>query len=345
MQFLILLSLLFFANTTNALVYFQVDSENYSEAFVYKDSNAAFRQPGEKLYSHMRVEAGVFLKGFSIGYLDRLDAIATFSKDAALLYAQSTNNSDEIDERVFNVKLNANRVRTQGLTASFKDRVSIIDYKVTLDLGKTTQLLYGSLKGQMDYRDDDLSGTAQLDYYYDTDLVYNRRNAPPEGFAVGLSLSFSLNFEDSTHKLKIKDAFYQAHWDKAPHTIANLNTERIGGTDENGKFIIRPLGSGKESFRELTQRLPARFYLENSWQAIDSFSGLFHLDYIIDSIWPKAGIGYQYGNHKFEWLYGIEDISLGFNHHWKDNYGLKIQMDNLNYEEAHRINLSIYLTI
>lgn len=250
------------------------ESYNFSESFYIQDlidDNPSSVRDGRVIYSQSRFTAGYEfpineIAGFSLAYLYRRDALLIHSQGAADIYYLTANESEAADES-FKADLDITTFDAEGISVSYRLNLGLdtgafhVDHLgITLDIAKTNHLFYATLRSNVDYKNKEISGNADLDYYYYTDPIYDRDVSPTQGLFYGVSADFSIETSTTRHEVDIRDIYNLSVWKDAPHTKSQLNTQRIAGTREDGTLEIMPLGSGKESYKSLYLKLAPRVF-------------------------------------------------------------------------------------
>ncbi|CAA0092240.1 Uncharacterised protein [BD1-7 clade bacterium] len=328
--------------------FLSLESENYSDAFsvvdIYNDTPRSINN-GSIIYTHSRAEAGLsFFEWFSIAALGRFDGVANHSFDAAYIYYTNFKSDRELEERVYDYSIDTEIVSSVGASFAVFHKINAFFLKATFDVGEAKNLTSGNLAGNLEVEDGVLQGQANLDYYYKNDVIFKRENESPRGLAYGLSFEFGFNSSISEHLLSIQDAFYVVQWDAAPHTRAQLDTDRIAGTNAEGKLVVRPLASGIENNPAYTQRLPVRWYLANTIAIYDHWV-ILNVNYIANQAWPSLGYQWRIDDHKISLRYSTQDKSIAFDHQWSDAIAYGFALDNVQIDRAHRLNFHLNLKL
>lgn len=96
----------------------------------------------------------------------------------------------------------------------------------------------------------------QLDYFYDENLVYNRRNAisgAGGGYSIDIGLQYILS-NSVTAEILFRDILGRIYWRNVPYTIAGA-TSNVKDYDEDGYQIYHPTISGWEIYKDFTQKV------------------------------------------------------------------------------------------
>ncbi len=337
---------IFLGAFARAEFYLNSSADLYSNSFYIRDLKndkpGAFKQSEEQgiSYGHTRFESGWRNKHFSIAYLDRKDLVLDYSRDAALIYFFENTKQDNIPERVYDYELSVNNSNAKGFALGYFNAFQDLNYKLQLDLAETTDLYDGDIQGKLDFQGDTLNGDAEIEYYYHRDLIFEREVKPSEGVMTALHIDLSYALEKSTHTLQLRDLYSLTRWESAPYSLINIDSNRVGERDENGKLEIRPLGSGIEDFRDHKQRLPMRAYLENSFSHNEN-SVLLNVNYKSSELWPQ--FGYLWKQKEVSGLISPKDKSIKLKHRLSQHFEYSLDLDNLNLKRAQRINLSFEL--
>lgn len=317
-------------------------SENYSQALRIYDlvkESATSISDGKLIYSHNRAEVGASYLGLGLAYLRRLDGVVYHSQDAALIYYYEKQDVSDIEQRNYTYELDVNALASEGITLSYQyafDQGAWV--KFSLDLAATDYLTDGLLDGDLNYGDEALSATAEVEYVYERDVLFDREVKAAEGRLAAFSLNMGFNTSSTRHELKIDDLYHKVRWEGAPYTRLTANSDRVGSISSTGKLEIRPLGAGVEGFRDVDQKLDARYYILNAWN-LSSGALLFDINHIAEKWWPKLGYAFNLGDQVLSLKYSTTDEAVEVSYCWAQNVKLSFAIDDINYKEAHRFNL------
>lgn len=341
--FLFIVSLI--GPTTSALAesrgWFSVQTDNYSDAIPIDDlrfDRPSSHRKGDHLYSFTQWQVGIHPKKWlAFGYKQRLDLYANHSSDTALIYYASAQKKD-VEERDYTYQLDGYVQRTKGVFAYISLDWEAFSTRFTLECGETTGLTKVDIDGDLTYDNDQINGTALLDYYYERDVLYDRKVTPASGQYYSLSFEGTYRSDFGLHKVDIQDWINETVWKDAPYTAVSMNTDRVADRDDDGHITIRPLGSGIETYEDLSVSLPTRinFYNELNFDADYSpilgsrfFNGRYY-PYLGSKLGTGVGVTYQ-----------IRTRSVGLKYDASKIVQYQIEMDTLQYKDAHRINLAL----
>lgn len=258
--------------------YIGFNTENYSESFsivdLYRDHPSSLSK-GSTIYSHSELNVSYHLRmeeaqkhSYFLGYFKRYDLQVEHSYDAARLYYLSRHpNKNESISLDLSMKFNA--LSSQGLRLGYQwDFNESARWLLYADIGQSDRLMSAKVSGNLEQNQrgsstaQSLSGDISLDYYYRNDPLYSRKVRPSIGQMLALSTQLDLSFDVSKHRFLFKDLYFSTRWPSAPHTENQINTQKVQKR-EDGSLNIRPLGSGKEDFKSLNQKLLTRIYTQH----------------------------------------------------------------------------------
>lgn len=241
--------------------YLQLDSFIFSEPVSIKhaldDSRYAdndYKSGGRNQYASLWIETGVRKGNWHSAVLYRESYRYRFSKDTADLY-NSLNNTHTVDAgRLYQVDLNVERFRAQGIRLAY-DWMPAEGIQIQFggSYFQASHLLSGSLTGTaMANSSNDYDYQATVDYAYDKDILFGRSpvNAP-HGSGVSLDLSGSWTINDRLSvSARVKDVYGRIRWRSAPASVGSLtsNTKTIGS---DGFVVINPAIQGTHTIRDV----------------------------------------------------------------------------------------------
>jgi len=347
---------LFISLNSQAGIYFTLSSKNYTESFRVHDliqEKATHHQAGKLIYSNNRLELGyqhsfhldqsAFKHSLALGYLKRADGIIQHSKDSALIYYYEKQEDPDIPEREYRYKLAMSSAVSEGVSIGYQvDYDNFLSAGLSLDTGDTDYLIDGEINGLLNYQNEQLNAEANIHYFYSKDTLFNRRNKRPEGKLHALNLFITLKPHWGQHSLSIQDAYHQIEWPDAPFTIAHANSDRVGGTDSNGKLIIRPFGSGIESHKTLKQKHKARYYFNNSFKlAHENQQALVNLHQHHKHYWLELGYQHNFNTQSAQIIYSVRDKAFKLGYDFNQQFSVLLGMDHWHYKKAQRLNLNL----
>lgn len=349
MAFKIILSclLLVLSCIASADVFMSLSSENFSESFRISDlvkEEAEDIDRGELIYSHSRFELGGSYNGVGMAYLRRLDGVILHSFDAALIYYYDKRDTQNIPNRDYRYSLDINSVASEGATFFYTYHADDFFIKFNLDIATSDYHYDGLADGIINWQDDTLSATADIEWTYERDVIFDRNVKPAKGELMAGGIVMGGKSKWARHRLVIADVYHNITWKSAPYTRVEANSERIGGYTADGKLKIRPLGSGVDGFRDVKQSFKPRYYLENDINI--TFGGLLvDLDYVVGQWWPKLGLRIGNETHSAKIKYSTADKSLLLAYGYNKNIEVGVQMDDWSYKKARRFNLNLGLRL
>ena len=323
-------------------IHFELISDSYSEGValhqLINDLEGEAPSSGEVAFTHNQIELGWQQGQWSLGWLARYDYFIEFNGDTLEL-AYLGENDLPIPERQYQVRLQANHLRAQGLwlAQSFRWR-DRLQGEWRLNVLKADQNIDGALEGSVQAEASVYDAELYLDYAYTEDKLLRRPEdaADGEGYAIDVSLHWRFN-EDFSLSFTAQDLFSEIRWSDASYTQARVNTNNVS-YDADGQIDARPLVSGIESFRQESQRLPKRVSLSLQ-QRINADWGVQYEWYRYDEYdFPRTRLVRHWGDKRLSVEYDWRAQSVGLN--WRDrHWQLGFTSDDSNIKKASRVAL------
>jgi hypothetical protein len=316
-----------------------ISSNSYSDAFtiidLYKDDPTSL-QPGGVIYSFNQWVLGhKFHTNISAGVHAGFDFYAQHSDIAAKIYAQK-----KVSLGQHSYTLIANAQRTNGLFVAFDYKDSVFESQIMLEAGQATELTSVELTGDLLYEENALSGTANIDYFYEKDALYDRElESISKGTYFSMSATLIYRSRLGKHSLHMQDIVNQTQWHSAPYTYVKLNTNRISSIDDNGVITVRPLGSGLETYKSMTQRFPAKINFSNHLYATKNQNFIIGLQSIQSHSWPY--IGWEYSPSNFEAIYHYKEHSVSVAHRVNSFISYNINSDHIDKNKIQRFQIGV----
>lgn len=283
-------------------------SENVSIDAWMNDLHTQDTAPGEYALTRNFSEIGFAIGQMSLAGFARRDYLLHFSQDTFDLVYQDKNDLPFDPNRDYLIDLEVSHVLTKGFKVGYDIRPFWgLKSRIEFNIFDAEEVLFGSLKGFLNSTDGKINGDLLLDYNYTEDVILDRPVTPP---AFGRGRSIDLEFwwqpfeQISTHIL-MEDLYSAIDWSHTPYTQATITTVRTY-TDGSGNNKRMPTISGREYFREITQRIPrhtrldATYKLSEDWdielaqERVDSLA--FNRLTTMYNVWSSIdlGVGYDF---------------------------------------------------
>ncbi|MEH6347009.1 MAG: hypothetical protein V7785_18080 [Bermanella sp.] len=323
-------------------VWFGISSDNYSEAItlqdLYEDEPESVKK-GDLIYSFSQWQFGYQLNNsFGFGFIRGLDIYAQHSPDAASIYYSSNASGQDFEERDYKYQLDGNVQRTQGIFLTYDTLVGDLAIQSMFEAGQAFGLTSVDINGDLSYQDDQLIGTADIDYFYEKDALYKREVDKPEGNYWSVSINLIYPSPLGKHMLSIQDLFNQTHWHAAPFTQVQINTDRVATTNENGNTVFRPLGSGLETYKSKTQVFPRQIDFKNNLDFNEHLEFIIGAKSIDKDVWPYLGSAIL--AEDIEIAYHIKQESISVSQILGPNFRYRLEADQLFIDKTHRLLFS-----
>ena len=316
-------------------------SDSYSDAFkildLYND-NPRSRQAGDVIYSFSQWQLGRQIHpNIALGVIGGWDIYGQHSELAAKIYAQQ-----EVKAGQYDYQLEADMQRTQGLFVAFNFGINQFNVHALLEAGQAFGLTSVDIHGNLSSQDNRLAGIADIDYFYEKDALYHRKlNKTPAGRYVSLSVDLSYASVWGEHRLHMQDLFNQTHWHNAPFTQLALNTNKVSSIDDNGVVSVRPLGSGRETFKSFNQVFPARIEFSNYFKIDNTARAVLGLNTIKDDVWPF--IGWQFSRGNMQVRYHVKQQAFAVSQRYNPYFSYQFSSDHLDGSKIQRLQFGIEL--
>lgn len=293
---------------------------------------------GELAFTHNQLDIGWQQGDWKLGWLFRYDYFIEFNNDTMQL-AYLGENDLPIPERAYDVRLQANHLRAQGLwlakSFSWQDR---LQGEWRLNLLKADQNIDGALKGSVQADAAAYTADLTLDYAYTEDKLLRRPEDAADGLGYTLDVTLRWAFNEAfALSFVARDLLSEIRWSDATYTTARVNTANVS-YDADGQIDARPLVSGIESYRQESQRLPKRVSLSLE-QQLNADWGVTYEWYRYDEYdFPRTSLTRRWGNRSLNVEYDWRAESLGLN--WQDqHWHLGFTSDDSNVKKASRLAL------
>lgn len=330
----------------------EFDSLSYSESFSIAEiidsddiEGLGFSDGGSDVFTHNNVAIGLRKRGWELAVLTRLDSYVNYTADTAQIIL-ANEIDDEVSNGNFNIDLRANHSESLGLRLGYKHEINP-NVSVTGRISGlvASEIIDGSLSGDLAFLDTDIEGELLLDYVFSQDIAFDREFESSEGY--GFSIDGILNWKVN-EKVELEFGAYdfvnRIWFDDITRTRADATTA-VARTMDNGILIVRPTLTGENLFDPVTQKLRPRYdaklnyALSNRWQlSQDLFmTGGNYLTqseavYTVNS---DLELGANY-----EWI----SQALGISIHWK-TFKFGFATDSLNINKARYAKLHLGLDI
>lgn len=290
-------------------------------------------------FAYTWAEAGIQGNGYAFSILRRDDYEVKANRDAARFYQLSKNDRPLTPGEVFNAQLKYHHVSYDGLRAA----LVLNQQKTRLEIGVSylvgRKLTQGTLAGTATAVDpDDFSFTANVDYFYDKDYLFDRRVSPPDGDGFSLDFDFqTLLFYNFDLRIKVTDLVGYINWDKAPYTHAVARSDNQS-FDDDGNIQFNPVLQGIEGNRDFRQRLKPRGYIQlyTPMRPQGRVGLRYWRNNVADLVfmsWQLKWSGYTFTTELVPKYIGV---GVSVERSW---FSLSLLSDNLDYKRAHLLRM------
>lgn len=222
--------------------------------------------PGARnnLDAYWKADTGLISHGWRIAGFYRGELFAETNKDTIEILRMINLEQELPVGREFKIDLKGEGFSAYGIETS--KAINLDRFVTGLAVGFTARYMTGekiqegTIKGDAtatgpESYDFDLS----LDYIYDENLIYKRRDAVP-GTGDGYSFDIGARY-DFSKKLRgevlVRDLLGRIYWRDVPYTTADATSD-VTSFDEDGYQVYRPTISGYESYKDFTQKIPLK---------------------------------------------------------------------------------------
>jgi len=322
-----------------------LESENYSDAFTIKGILNELSGPlkaGENAFSFSKLEWGTRLNGLELALFIRNDYFAAFSPDTARLFYQGENNLPVDSNSHYDIYLRLNSIKSKGIGVGYQFApANNLRLYSRLNILKATELTDGDISGNVD-TDNSGSYSSQfaVDYFYSEDKLFERNiDNRPDGLGASIDLNAEWKSSDRlSMKFLVKDLFGLIHWNDAPATVANADTNNVS-LDADGYIDTSPLLSGREYNQDYTQKIPTRYYLSASRLVKPNFYLEGELFHIANLNFPRIHLKWTNSDYQLKATWDTKAKALGLS--LGNRFcGAGIMSDSFDLDKAHSFNLN-----
>lgn len=320
-------------------------SENTAIKVFFNDlrDEATDTDPGQNAVTFNRLELGLGYRNFELGYFWREDYALHYTSDTFELFYRDKNRLPIPQDKIFNVFLDVQHVKTEGLRFSYNYQVRPwLDLKITMNHMEASDLLYGQLAGQMSRTNGRIAGELSAAYYYEEDYLLKRRvEAPPNGRGYSLDWGAHWRWGPWQAIVKVMDQWGHIRWRDAPYTeLAGSSSFVI--VDDSGRARRRPIVSGLETYRPLRQPLPTHQQLTVSRSLTERWAVSYQREKYLAVEFNRWFVGYtpsQNLTFKTGYDFSTEAVWLAAESRY---ISMEFASDSRSFERARSLSLNIY---
>jgi hypothetical protein len=258
--------------------YSSVDSITYAENISIdawmNDLHTQDTSPGEYAFTRNFSEFGFAIGQMSLAGFVRKDYYLHFSQDTFDLVYQDKNKIPFDTNRNYAINLDVAHVQIKGISVGYDFApIKNVKYRIEANFFDAEEVLFGNIHGFLRSNAGKIQGDLVLDYNYTEDVVLDRPLTPPakgRGRSMDAEIWWQVSQQWTTHVL-VEDLYSTINWSETPFTQANITTVR-NYTDSSGVARRMPTISGRESFRQTTQRIPRHIQADVTYQINEPFS-------------------------------------------------------------------------
>lgn len=271
-----------FSATAEAIVYIETESIAVSESVDLESLLDGFQgdrldASGQRIFSHNEVAIGAkatkWATEWDAAVVGRYDYFADYSTDTAALVFAYANSFDPAPGN-YDVDLSLREIQSTGLRFGASSKLSEqFEIGSRIFLFQSRMLTNGRLNGSISLDQNALvSGQADLDYFYQEDLLFNREVNAPKGQGISTDIFARWN---ATPRLavnvELEDVWSMIEWNDAPRTVAtaDTNTARF---DPDGLLVVNPVLQSQTTFEDFRQEFHIRSTLRADYRTSDRWS-------------------------------------------------------------------------
>jgi hypothetical protein len=246
-------------------VYVRADGFAHSESKAVKSITGNWGgdlHPGDVAFSVDRMEVGIVIDSWRIGYISRYDYYFEYSPDTAELINASKNKLPLTPGAHYDLYLYANTLVSKGLRIEYRQRYKDLSYGFAVSYLKGSRFSNGTIRGDaVSLSDKDYDFNFDVDYYYSQDKLFDRQVEQPQGRGYALDLDLSWQVGDRLRLgLRADDILARMFWRDAPRTIATATSD-TKEFDSSGYVRYKPVISGLETSQNYVQNIPRKLFL------------------------------------------------------------------------------------
>ncbi len=233
-------------------------SENMPIDAFDNDFEGDFPASGQYEFTHNKYKIGVGYKGLELAYFQRHDYYFRTINDTFNLIYMDQNDWDLPFDEVFDIFLHVQKVETSGITLGYwLNPIPEVELYIGGSYFESDDVLYGQIEGRIWQTPSRPYGDLIVDYLYTEEVLLDRPLTPP---ASGYGYSFDIDLRWEIYPalalgILIEDMAGRIHWKHAPHTYAQMVSDR-NRIDENGLPYKVPTLQGQHDFQNVAQALP-----------------------------------------------------------------------------------------
>lgn len=229
---------------------------------------------GENIFSFHQAELGVQYKSIGLIFFSRYDYWFDLTPDTTDIIYRDQNRLPLKPDHRYDIDLNMYESFAQGIALSYQGEwKQHLQFKGRLNYFKLDRVTDGYLSGEL-YRSgaNGIKGSLNLDYVYTKDVLLDRVPEPNSGS--GFSIDLGFNWQVNEHwgvMLQAYDLYSAIQWHQLTYTEAKADSNTLRFDDE-GRLDTVAVLSGREWYRDYTQRLPKRFEAQVAYQISKPFA-------------------------------------------------------------------------
>lgn len=319
--------------------------EGYSENLsIYNLINEQQSQSGDSEFSFTLDEtvAGVKYGNWNLATFFRYEWYLNYSADTMRLYQDSLAGSDMQQSKSYQVDLEVEHLRSQGLRLGwYKELNNNFAAHMAASLIDARKMMSGSLTGSaLKSSSGDYQGQLQLDYTYSEDVLFDRQaERPKQAYGYSADLGFDWQIQPEWYlSVYARDVISNIYWDHMPTSTATATTATSYSTSE-GYINIKPTISGRHSYHDYVQHMPTKYQAKLSYLASEQQAFSLNNLYVSETLFTDLGWIQQWGSFTSELSYNLQTQAIGCKWHGRSGY-IGLKADNLDYRQASYLGLT-----
>jgi len=235
--------------------------------FLDKGWEGPFRPEGtNNLDVFWKTDTGIIHRGWRVAGFYRGELFMKANRDTAEILRMINLKEKLPVGRTFDIDMTAAGFSAKGIELSRGFRIKGLGSGNDLAVGFTVRYMSGekiqegTIKGNATPTDPKAYDfDLQLDYVYDKNFVYKRRDTIPgtgDGYSFDVGMKYDFN-DSLSAELLFRDIMGRIYWKDVPYTTADATSE-TKYFDEEGYMAFRPIIRGYEAYKDFTQKIPLR---------------------------------------------------------------------------------------
>ncbi|GEM_PF-1612685 len=214
---------------------------------------------------YWKADSGIIHKGWRLAAFYRGELFMKANRDTVEIFRMINLKEDLPVGRTFSIDLNANGFSAVGVEISkgvaFGGTLKGLSAGMTARYLRGERIQSGKVAGHVTPESEkSYDFDLFLDYVYDDNYVYDRRDTESSFYGNGYSFDVGVRYAANDAfivSVLFRDVLGRMYWRGIPYTTADA-TSRTKSFDEDGYQQFRPTIRGYESYKDYQQRIPLK---------------------------------------------------------------------------------------